>query len=268
MKLYKFLSLFAPLLVLALTLSACAQTEMGKELSAQSDQMVSMKTLITRNETKIKILNERLTEVNDRVVAMQQQLGSLSKVLSKRTTTKKWNKPVSTPQPTPQPEKENIPSTPPKPAEDAAAAPVEAVTKAPMAKEDEPKPTPQPPETDQKTYTPGLNVVQEMRIGQHDEKTRLVLDLSKGSNLLYSAYAETDELMILELPKTAWDAKTEITLKDNPLIKRLEAHTDKETTYLNIYTAGIEMGVWVFDIPEKGPKNPRIVLDFSLADDE
>ena len=108
MKLYKFLSLFAPLLVLALTLSACAQTEMDKELSAQSDQMVSMKTLITRNETKIKILNERLTEVNDRVVAMQQQLGSLSKVLSKRTTTKKWNKPVSTPQPTPQPEKENI----------------------------------------------------------------------------------------------------------------------------------------------------------------
>lgn len=270
MKLYKLFSFYAPALVLALMLSACAQTGIDKELSAQSDQMVSMKTLITRNDTKIKILNERLTEVNDRVVAMQQQLSSLSKVFTKRATAKQWNKP--NPQPSqPQPEKED--TTPPTPAQDAPQALVEDVAAETVPEETTPSETAQAePEQNQKKQTqdlnPDLNYVQKIRVGQHEEKTRLVLDLSKGSELLYSAYAETDDLMILELPKTVWNAKETITLENNPLIHKVEAHSDKETTYLNIYTAGIEMGVWVFDIPEKGSKNPRIVLDFSLATDE
>jgi hypothetical protein len=121
------------------------------------------------------------------------------------------NEPTAPPEPlTPQPEEARLssadqaePPAPPPPAQDPPV----------------PRPKEQPPPLEQPTRpAAGHFVVNAMRMGQHSDKLRLVLDVS-GETAFNVDLDNQENLLVIELPEAGWNAERERRYDSSPLIR-------------------------------------------------
>jgi hypothetical protein len=121
------------------------------------------------------------------------------------------NEPTAPPEPlTPQPEEARLssadqaePPAPPPPAQDPPV----------------PRPKEQPPPLEQPTRpAAGHFVVNAMRMGQHSDKLRLVLDVS-GETAFNVDLDNQENLLVIELPEAGWNAERERRYDNSPLIR-------------------------------------------------
>lgn len=121
------------------------------------------------------------------------------------------NEPTAPPEPlTPQPEEAQLssadqaePPAPPPPAQDPPV----------------PRPKEQPPPLSQPTpQAAGPFVVNAMRMGQHSDKLRLVLDAS-GETAFNVDLDNQENLLVIELPEAGWNAEREGRYDSSPLIR-------------------------------------------------
>lgn len=119
----------------------------------------------------------------------------------------------------PRPEKQATP--PPTPPPDTS--PVVANQTAPPVPVPVPEATPPPPAPEPKAAPPtttdaGTPSVVDLRIGEHADKTRLVLDLN--ANASFAADLDNNEhILVIELPDAGWSAAQQQTFDKSPLLK-------------------------------------------------
>lgn len=110
-------------------------------------------------------------------------------------------------------------------------------------------------------------VVRTVRIGEHPHKVRLVLDLSAPSAYSLSSLDEGEHITI-DLPGTAWDAKRNYDLSENPLFKDFEVYGLSDESgkitgtqlHLNAH-APVEI-FYNAALPAEGSRPDRIYIDF------
>ncbi len=144
-------------------------------------------------------------------------------------------------------------SLPQKESAPVAPAPASAPTPAPA----DPVPATQAP-VSPVAVVPGAASVQGFRIGEHQDKTRLVIDLSQSSS--YTRDIDNAEhLLVIELPAARWGIKTTETLKNSPLIQSWTAQNVESGGSRAI--VNLKRGVKI--VKEDTLKQPdRIVIDF------
>jgi hypothetical protein len=105
------------------------------------------------------------------------------------------------------------------------------------------------------------SLVESVRIGKHSNtKTRLVIDFQKGSTIDHTI-AETNDRLILTLNNTGWQALTQWTSKNIPLVKSYNAKIENGHSMLSLATDD-NLTLKLFTLPENNQNGPRLVLDF------
>lgn len=75
--------------------------------------------------------------------------------------------------------------------------------------------------SDLKAHAPDLNVVN-MRMGDYEDKTRLVLDLSAAAKFDYALNADTRDVLTVHISDASWDLDTRRLFAKHPLVESYE----------------------------------------------
>lgn len=157
----------------------------------------------------------------------------------------------ATPPPAPPPEPVSTPP-PITPAATQTGPPLEA------------QPPPQPSETKEaiKPAVADRPSVTDLRVGDHPDKVRLVLDLT--ANAAYTADIDNEEhILVIELPEAGWGAAAEKTFNSSPLLKsyKVEANGDGKGSMLIVQLRKASGIVSQQKLDGEEGEPPRIVID-------
>jgi hypothetical protein len=129
-----------------------------------------------------------------------------------------------------------------------------------------------PPQAQTQTYTPvstggqtaplsGHAAVQDVRLGVHPDKTRIVLDLDARSGFQYDL-DNAQRALRITLPGTAWNAEQQKILSNNDLIAGYAAQpaADGGTTLVIALKRNVKLLLSAYYPPDQG-KGDRFVFD-------
>lgn len=134
----------------------------------------------------------------------------------------------------------------------------------PVPDEDIRKATP-PAKTLPVSFPTGRNTVLQMRIGEHSDKTRLVLDVNRHFQFSYDLDNDS-RILLINLPDTAWAAQVSQTLSDSPLIQSYTAQDNgNDGTNLAIQLKQPVQVLWSDTLMPMGDQTHRIVMDLASA---
>ncbi len=104
-----------------------------------------------------------------------------------------------------------------------------------------------------------------VRFGNFNAGTRLVVDFAQNSEMNYDISKDGDDILIA-FEKTKWKTDKSWKPKKEDLITGYEATQMPEKSVMRIKTNGDDMTVKVFTLPAANPgKGPRLVLDFNAG---
>ncbi|MBU0799468.1 MAG: AMIN domain-containing protein, partial [Alphaproteobacteria bacterium] len=188
---------------------------------------------------------------------MQELLGQLESLLRNEPPTASTinyvpeaaPQPLSTsPAPTPSPTPAPVPAPQPQ-----AAAPPPAATPAPVAS------TPPPAAS---APIPGAVSVTGLRLGEHKDKTRLVMDMTGASSYRYDL-DNAENLLVIELAGAGWTAAQSQTMAKSPLVQSysVQAMDGGGTRVIIQLKRAVNVIYEAALKPEGGNSSHRIVLD-------
>ena len=129
------------------------------------------------------------------------------------------------------------------------------------------KPAAKPPAPDRKAEAPkpaavGKKAVNDLRIGEKKEYSRLVLDLGQSVKVNYDI--DNDEkILLIDIPGFTWVAAKTKTFPKSLLIASYQASTDESGAHLVVQLKGPAKVANYSNIEATGGKSPRAVLDIA-----
>lgn len=107
----------------------------------------------------------------------------------------------------------------------------------------------------------GQNVVN-IRIGEHADKTRLVLDVNGQANFTHDL-DNMEKILLVDLPKTGWNAMMQKTFSDkSPIIQSFRTEkTDQNGSLLIVQLKHPAQVIYAKAIEGETPSQNRIVID-------
>lgn len=164
--------------------------------------------------------------------------------------------PVVNPAPAPMPAQ---PQGPVMPEQTATSAPTDLAPAAAARPQPIPDPVPAPAPAPAAT---GQSIVS-IRVGEHPDKTRIVLDASGNPNYSYDL-DNSEKIFIVELPGTGWSASAQSTFSSSPLLGSYRTDSlNGNGTRLIMQLKKAAAVVYSSKIGGKQPGQERIVIDLA-----
>lgn len=119
------------------------------------------------------------------------------------------------------------------------------------------------PQTGQTAATVQKGAVRQLRIGEHPEKTRIVMDATAG--LDFNIHNENQgRVLIVDLPAAGWDAAASMQAANSPLIESYQTQPDGNGgTRLFLSLKEDVRVLWAEALAPVGGKGYRIVIDLA-----
>ncbi|PZP54988.1 MAG: hypothetical protein DI586_08240 [Micavibrio aeruginosavorus] len=273
-------SLLSVIFGCSLLLSACETPADGMKakkdpVSLQKAETPKALSPLSGDADKIARLEQQLAALQQEVAAnrpkiakidvMEQKFKDLSLGLDRIDATYNMKPapvavptPVTAPVPAPLPVPAPPPAVPVKPVQKAEVAPPPkpAATKSP----EKPIEAQKPPVS--KPAASGQKIVQDLRIGEKKEYSRLVLDLGQSVKISYDIDNE-EKILLVEIPGFEWKAAKTKTFPKSLLIASYQAESDASGSRLVVQLRGPAKIANYSTIDATGGKLPRAVLDVS-----
>lgn len=148
--------------------------------------------------------------------------------------------------------------------EDQAKAPAPVVEKAdlmPLVKAD----TPPPKKTaDKPVSLPKETTIMGVRLGEHPDKTRMVLDWSKLGDVR-TDLDNAEKLLLITLSETAWDAKAVVAGLSSPLVAGWAVQDDGKGKTLAVQLKKPVKILSVGKLKAEGGKPARVIIDLAAS---
>jgi hypothetical protein len=77
----------------------------------------------------------------------------------------------------------------------------------------------------------GAPAVKQVRFGGKPDRARIVLDMTSATNISYDL-DNAEKILVLEIPKTKWDAKTEMAVRSSELVSSYQAENTENGSRL------------------------------------
>lgn len=216
-------------------------------LAADADKISKLEQQIAALEKEVAGNRPKIAKID----VMEQKFKDLSLGLDRIDAT--YNMKPAQPVAPPVVEKPLTPvevAPPPKPV--APPAPVAANLAAETKKAEAPKPP----------VSSGKKTVEDLRIGEKKEYSRLVLDLGQSVKVNYDIDNE-EKILLVEIPGFKWDAAKTKTFPKSMLISSYQAETDEKGSRLVVQLRGPAKVANYSNIEATGGKMPRAVLDIA-----
>lgn len=187
---------------------------------------------------------------------LQELIGQLETLLEQESAPPPPQRPAPAPMAAPAPTPV-APQGPAMPAQTATATPTNI---APAAR---PQPIPDPaPVTAPAPAMAGQSIVS-IRVGEHPDKTRIVLDASGNPNYSYDL-DNSEKIFIVELPGTGWSASAQSTFSSSPVLASYRTDSlNGNGTRLIMQLKKAASVVYSSKIGGKQPGQERIVIDLA-----
>lgn len=256
-----------PFLTLAfacsLLLSGCETPADG--IKAKKDPVPLQKAIEEKTEVvptadtdKISRLQQQVAELEKEVAGnrpkiakidvMEQKFKDLSLGLDRIDATYNMRPATAVPTPAPQIVPPPVVQTPP-------VTPPPAPPKPPVSIPEKKVEAPKPAASGQKT-------VQDLRIGEKKEYSRLVLDLGQSAKVTYDIDNE-EKILLIDIPGFNWNAAKTKTFPKSLLIASYQVQTDATGAHLVVQLKAPAKVVNYSTIEATGGKLPRAVLDIA-----
>ncbi len=253
----------------SLLLSACETPADGMKAKKDPVSLQKTEAAPSGEADKIAKLEQQIAALQQEVAAnrpkiakidvMEQKFKDLSLGLDRIDATYNMKPaPVAAPVPAPLPVPVTAPpAVPVKPVQKAEVAPPPKPEAKPPAKPVEAKKVEAP-----KPVVSGQKIVQDLRIGEKKEYSRLVLDLGQSIKINYDIDNE-EKILLIEIPGFEWKAAKSKTFPKSLLIASYQAESDANGSRLVVQLRGPAKIANYSNIEATGGKLPRAVLDIS-----
>ncbi|GEM_PF-1354837 len=107
----------------------------------------------------------------------------------------------------------------------------------------------------------GASAVTNVRVGEHTDKTRLVLDTSDKVSFSYDV-DNNEKILVIELPGSGWQGAQDMQIGSSPLIESYHVIPDDSGGHQVIMQLKQPVQVlWAQALPPGGPQGHRVVFD-------
>ena len=124
------------------------------------------------------------------------------------------------------------------------------------------KPPPAPPPSTTPPPVSGKSGVLDMRVGEHPDKTRIVLDVGGAADFSYDL-DNGEKILVIELPNSKWQTTTQGTYSKSPVLKsyRTDSMNNGAGARLILQLKGPATVIYSGSIKGKRAGEKRVILD-------